>query len=151
MPPPIPFPYPLHIGTDICRVARIAHILRSKQAARFIRRVLAPEELARAKPALRQVLEQAAAGQAGRREGGGLAPRAEGGVQVRPGRGQSVVGRERGRDAVRLVREGGKGNGSVGLSGRGEGKVGEEEEAGGEEAVVFERAATYLAGRWVWR
>ncbi|KAL2176793.1 uncharacterized protein P884DRAFT_244503 [Thermothelomyces heterothallicus CBS 202.75] len=62
-PPPLPFPYPLRIGTDICRVARIAHILRSRQGARFIRRVLAPEELARARPAVHQVLRAAAAAQ----------------------------------------------------------------------------------------
>ncbi|KAL2165099.1 hypothetical protein VTH06DRAFT_395 [Thermothelomyces fergusii] len=61
-PPPLPFPYPLRIGTDICRVARIAHILRSRQAARFIRRVLAPEELARARPAVHRVLQAASAG-----------------------------------------------------------------------------------------
>jgi hypothetical protein len=57
--PPLPFPSPLHIGTDICRVARIARILRSRQCARFIQRVLAPEELARAKPVIRKVLEDA--------------------------------------------------------------------------------------------
>ncbi|AEO60677.1 hypothetical protein MYCTH_2310149 [Thermothelomyces thermophilus ATCC 42464] len=69
MPPlPLAFPYPLRIGTDICRVARIAHILRSRQGARFIRRVLAPEELARARPAVHQVLRVAAAQQAGEEE-----------------------------------------------------------------------------------
>ncbi|KAK4248130.1 hypothetical protein C7999DRAFT_13923 [Corynascus novoguineensis] len=68
MPPPLPFPYPLRIGTDICRVARIAHILRSRQGARFIRRVLAPEELACARPAIHQVLKAAGA-QSGANDG----------------------------------------------------------------------------------
>ncbi len=63
--PPLPllaFPCPLHVGTDICRIARIARILRSTQGPRFVRRVLTPEELARAKPVVHQVLRRAATG-----------------------------------------------------------------------------------------
>jgi holo-[acyl-carrier protein] synthase len=57
--PPLAFPYPLHVGTDICCVARIARILRSSQGPRFVRRVLTPEELARARPAVHDVLRRA--------------------------------------------------------------------------------------------
>jgi hypothetical protein len=60
MPPPLPFPYPIHIGTDICNTTRISRILRGAHCARFIRRVLAPEELAlakRSKPIIHRVLE----------------------------------------------------------------------------------------------
>ncbi|KAK3294047.1 uncharacterized protein B0H64DRAFT_399407 [Chaetomium fimeti] len=135
MPPPIPFPYPLHIGTDICRVARIAHILRSKQGSRFIRRVLAPEELARAKPAIRHVLE-AAAQSNGRRV-------SEPGAGVTGGRGQ--VGTGGTRDAVEAAVEGGR-DGLVGSSDRQVSDVGKE--VGGVESAVFGRAATYMAGRF---
>ena len=123
MPPPIPFPYPLRIGTDICRVARIAHILRSKQASRFIRRVLAPEELVRAKPAIHQVLEAAA--QAGGREGRGVR--------------DSVVMRMGGRVEDRR-------DNLPNLGGR-ELKEAGEEKAEIEEGVMYGCAATYLAGR----
>lgn len=39
-----PFPLPLNIGNDICQISRIYTILASRQRARFIRRVLTPEE-----------------------------------------------------------------------------------------------------------
>lgn len=61
MPPPIPFPYPLRIGTDVCRIARIARILRGPHGPRFIQRVLAPDELARPRPAVAAILDAAAA------------------------------------------------------------------------------------------
>jgi hypothetical protein len=62
MPPPLPFPYPIYIGTDICSVRRIARILRGDYCVPFIRRVLAPEELELArhtKPIIHLVLELA--------------------------------------------------------------------------------------------
>ncbi|AEO70770.1 uncharacterized protein THITE_163683 [Thermothielavioides terrestris NRRL 8126] len=59
--PPLPFPYPLRIGTDICRIGRIQRILQSARGPRFIQRVLAPEELAHTRPAVRAVLDAAAA------------------------------------------------------------------------------------------
>ncbi|KEZ41247.1 hypothetical protein SAPIO_CDS7337 [Scedosporium apiospermum] len=43
--PILPFPIPLHIGTDICRVSRILSILTNpKRGRRFVDRVLSPEE-----------------------------------------------------------------------------------------------------------
>lgn len=39
-----PFPFPLNVGTDICQISRIYHILRSPRGTRFVQRVLAPEE-----------------------------------------------------------------------------------------------------------
>ncbi|KAG8425517.1 hypothetical protein J3458_002209 [Metarhizium acridum] len=48
MAPPIrPFPFPIHIGTDICQISRIYSILCGPRRTRFINRVLAPEEVAR--------------------------------------------------------------------------------------------------------
>jgi hypothetical protein len=41
----LPFPVPLSIGTDICSLVRVRKILEDRLAARFIRRVLAPEEI----------------------------------------------------------------------------------------------------------
>jgi holo-[acyl-carrier protein] synthase len=42
-----PFPFPINIGTDICQISRIYTILNSPRRARFVNRILAPEELAR--------------------------------------------------------------------------------------------------------
>ncbi|KAK4460941.1 hypothetical protein QBC42DRAFT_331205 [Cladorrhinum samala] len=46
-PPPLPFPLPISIGTDLCRISRIYEIIGSSapRAQRFIRRVLTPEEI----------------------------------------------------------------------------------------------------------
>ncbi|PHH82497.1 hypothetical protein CDD83_3247 [Cordyceps sp. RAO-2017] len=41
-----PFPLPLGVGTDLCRVARVHAILAGPRRGRFLRRVLAPEERA---------------------------------------------------------------------------------------------------------
>ncbi|KAK4100253.1 hypothetical protein N658DRAFT_473482 [Parathielavia hyrcaniae] len=57
MPPPLPFPYPIHVGTDICNVKRIMRLLRGQHCARFIRRVLTPKELTRARPSVHKILE----------------------------------------------------------------------------------------------
>ncbi|KAL2190201.1 hypothetical protein L209DRAFT_678888 [Thermothelomyces heterothallicus CBS 203.75] len=127
-PPPLPFPYPLRIGTDICRVARIAHILRSRQGARFIRRVLAPEELARARPAVHQVLRAAAAAQ----QTGGDGEAALGGGQA-GGSGEKAGEEEEEEERVK-------------------GSARQEDEAdaakGGDlDAYAYARAATYVAGR----
>ncbi|KAG6168037.1 hypothetical protein E4U11_006187 [Claviceps purpurea] len=47
MPPPLrPFPFPIHVGTDICQISRIYAILNSPRRRRFIHRILAPEEVA---------------------------------------------------------------------------------------------------------
>ncbi|KAK4240898.1 hypothetical protein C8A03DRAFT_12820 [Achaetomium macrosporum] len=60
MPPPLPFPYPLRVGTDLCRIPRILRILQGKNGSRFIHRILAPEELVRVRPVIRAVLDDAA-------------------------------------------------------------------------------------------
>lgn len=62
MPPPIPFPFPLRIGTDICQIARIQRILHTRAGRRFVERVLAPEELSHlvhARPALVEHIKNA--------------------------------------------------------------------------------------------
>jgi holo-[acyl-carrier protein] synthase len=38
------FPFPLNIGTDICRISRIYTILQGPRARRFAERILAQEE-----------------------------------------------------------------------------------------------------------
>ncbi len=38
------FPFPLNIGTDICQISRIYGILAGPRRARFVERILAPEE-----------------------------------------------------------------------------------------------------------
>ena len=53
---PFPSPFPLNIGTDICHIPRILDILTSPRGGRFIRRVFAPEELARPKKNIAAVL-----------------------------------------------------------------------------------------------
>jgi holo-[acyl-carrier protein] synthase len=40
------FPFPINIGNDICQISRIYAILSGPRAARFVNRVLSPEELA---------------------------------------------------------------------------------------------------------
>lgn len=40
-----PFPFPLNVGTDICRISRIYGILNSPRRLRFINRILAPQEV----------------------------------------------------------------------------------------------------------
>ncbi|TFB03633.1 hypothetical protein CCMA1212_004266 [Trichoderma ghanense] len=58
MKPLRPFPFPLNIGTDICRISRIHAILRSpRRATRFVNRIFSPEEQAR-KDARLQCLER---------------------------------------------------------------------------------------------
>ena len=47
MKPLRPFPFPLNIGTDICRISRIYAILRSSRGPRFVDRIFSPEEQAR--------------------------------------------------------------------------------------------------------
>ncbi|PTB80687.1 hypothetical protein M440DRAFT_1325702 [Trichoderma longibrachiatum ATCC 18648] len=47
MKPLRPFPFPLNIGTDICRISRIYAILRSpRRGMRFVNRIFSPEEQA---------------------------------------------------------------------------------------------------------
>lgn len=41
----LPFPFPLNVGTDICQISRIHRILSGGRARRFVRRVLAPQEV----------------------------------------------------------------------------------------------------------
>ncbi|KAK4155401.1 hypothetical protein C8A00DRAFT_31733 [Chaetomidium leptoderma] len=131
MPPPLPFPFPLRIGTDICRVGRIGRILRSRQCTRFIQRVLAPEELARAKPALRQVLE-AAANNAARTTAAEISLKEPRGLRGGPA--WQTRGKQAGEPRTDKEEE-------------------EEEEELSEELSeadreVYKRAATHLAGRW---
>ncbi|SPN99642.1 related to phosphopantetheine protein transferase [Cephalotrichum gorgonifer] len=55
MRPVLPFPLPLALGTDICRVSRVASILsHPTRGPRFVERVLSPEE--RSLPRVRGVL-----------------------------------------------------------------------------------------------
>lgn len=42
------FPLALGVGTDICRISRVHGILRGPRRERFVRRILAPEEVAAA-------------------------------------------------------------------------------------------------------
>lgn len=51
------FPFPLHIGTDICQISRVQAILASPRGPRFIRRVLAQEELARPRSHVATILD----------------------------------------------------------------------------------------------
>lgn len=43
-----PFPFPLNVGTDICRISRVFRILAGRHASRFASRILTPEEIAAA-------------------------------------------------------------------------------------------------------
>lgn len=55
MRPLLPFPLPLALGTDICRVSRISRVLsHPTRGPRFVERVLAPEE--RELPRVKKVL-----------------------------------------------------------------------------------------------
>ncbi|KAL1836479.1 hypothetical protein VTJ49DRAFT_5081 [Mycothermus thermophilus] len=132
---PIPFPLPLRIGTDICRVPRIAQILRRppKEPGRFVRRVLAAPEVAFAPPVVRMMWQQ----------GGGP-----------PGKDDGGTTSWRGWGAIRTG-EPGKGEGE----GEGEGRVKEEVKKGLEAAerqdggklkdsVEFRRAVEFVAGRF---
>ncbi|KAL6881394.1 hypothetical protein J3F83DRAFT_722125 [Trichoderma novae-zelandiae] len=47
MKPLRPFPFPLNIGTDICRISRVYAILSSPRGMRFVNRLFSPEEQAR--------------------------------------------------------------------------------------------------------
>lgn len=44
MPKPLPFPFPVHIGTDICHVPRILRILTGPHGERFVEKVLNEKE-----------------------------------------------------------------------------------------------------------
>lgn len=46
------FPFALNVGTDICQISRIHGILSGPRRARFVNRILAPEELAQRDPRL---------------------------------------------------------------------------------------------------
>ncbi|PNY28436.1 Uncharacterized protein TCAP_01638 [Tolypocladium capitatum] len=46
------FPFALNVGTDICQISRIYGILSGPRRARFVNRILAPEELAQRDPRL---------------------------------------------------------------------------------------------------
>lgn len=47
------FPFPLNVGTDICRISRIYGILKGPRGMRFVNRIFSPEEQARKDPRLR--------------------------------------------------------------------------------------------------
>lgn len=145
MPPPLPlpFPFPLHIGTDICRTRRISRILRGRLGTRFIRRVLAPEELARARPIVHRVLEVAARNKAGR-----IAEAVHGlGRREDRARGDgSSVGKGPGDWPPATLQARGR-RGIEASAGEGLPEdVGEEDE---ETVSMYKDAARYLAGRWV--
>lgn len=77
---PRPFPLPLSIGTDICQISRIYSILAGSRGARFVSRVLAPEELAAARlvrPAVAALLARTPA-PTGREREGSTGPSREG-------------------------------------------------------------------------
>jgi holo-[acyl-carrier protein] synthase len=64
----LPFPLALHVGTDICHIARVHAILSSPRGPRFIRRVFSREELERPRAVVARILEgggPGAAAQAG--------------------------------------------------------------------------------------
>ncbi|KAH8884816.1 hypothetical protein GQ53DRAFT_697131 [Thozetella sp. PMI_491] len=58
IPRTLPFPLPLHVGIDVCHITRIHAILASPRGPRFIRRVLAAEELARPRESVAKLLKQ---------------------------------------------------------------------------------------------
>ena len=145
--PPLPFPSPLHIGTDICRVARIARILRSRQCARFIQRVLAPEELARAKPVIRKVLEDAEQS-AARRVVAAVDGRGDGRVMKGGRPWQAPRARGSGGEIGEVKTEGA--HDDERLAGRMGGTVVDaaaEQEMGSEKRIMYRRAADFMAGR----
>ncbi|CZT42096.1 uncharacterized protein RSE6_01937 [Rhynchosporium secalis] len=45
LPPYIPFPSPMRIGTDICQIDRILSILQGRHASVFVRKILRKEEI----------------------------------------------------------------------------------------------------------
>jgi holo-[acyl-carrier protein] synthase len=47
---PLPFPFPLRVGTDICQISRIYRLLAGPRGPRFIRRVLTVDELEQKTP-----------------------------------------------------------------------------------------------------
>jgi hypothetical protein len=156
MPPPLPFPSPLHIGTDICRVARIARILRSRQCARFIQRVLAPEELARAKPVIRNVLDDAERSAACRLvaavDGRGDGRVIQGGRPWQAPRGPRGSGGAGGAGgaAGEVKMEGGPHDERAGGRRGGDAVVdasAAEQEMGTEKRIMYRRAADFMAGR----
>ncbi|ODA76231.1 hypothetical protein RJ55_08076 [Drechmeria coniospora] len=53
MKPLRPFPLPIQVGTDICQISRVYGILRGPRRARFLDRILTPEELAQSDGRLR--------------------------------------------------------------------------------------------------
>jgi holo-[acyl-carrier protein] synthase len=147
MPPPIPFPYPLRVGTDLCRIPRILRILQGKNGPRFIRRVLAPEELARVRPAIRAVLDDDASGNVVARaavsaEGIGVRrPTTRSTQQLRGGDGDGGGGgklkvqEEQHRDRDKSPQR--------------DGLPAKQEEGEGEGIGIYKSAAMFLAGRCV--
>jgi holo-[acyl-carrier protein] synthase len=151
MPPPLPFPFPLRIGTDICQISRINGILHTKAGRRFVERVLAPEELshlAHTRPVLAEQVKdaafryvrKAAAAHAGRR-----------GWAVPPGVGHWEALEAAKKAAPRRPREVER-----------EVEMKQKNEVGAEREVEAERekeqdkekaadwqAAVFMAGRWV--
>ncbi|KAK4192426.1 hypothetical protein QBC35DRAFT_447271 [Podospora australis] len=56
--PPIPFPFPISVGTDICKISRIHKILSGPRAVRFIRLILTDEERKTPRPYMTAVMSQ---------------------------------------------------------------------------------------------
>lgn len=56
----IPFPFPMKVGTDICYITRVESIMNQSQdrAARFIRRILAEEELKNPRPCIAAIIQK---------------------------------------------------------------------------------------------
>ncbi|KAK3307533.1 uncharacterized protein B0T15DRAFT_181636 [Chaetomium strumarium] len=149
MPPPLPFPYPLRIGTDLCRISRIQRILQGKNGPRFIHRVLAPEELVHVRPVMRAVLDDAVRGSVAKAAAGSA-----GGTGVRrpispTTRERELWGREwEGGGKLEVPEEEQHRHDESYLQGerKRDGLSGEEGEEGG--FGLYKSAATFLAGRW---
>ncbi|KAL2021075.1 hypothetical protein VTK56DRAFT_7494 [Thermocarpiscus australiensis] len=132
-PPPIPFPFPLRVGTDICRVGRVARILRGARGPRFIRRVLAPEELASPRPAVAAIL------------GGRVAAASAAAAAIEAVQG----GRGGGGRGCLVQRKVVEGEGRRGLGRSEEGwAAGRREDDGDGDELILRQAAFYLAGRF---
>ncbi|KAL2121452.1 hypothetical protein VTJ04DRAFT_5479 [Mycothermus thermophilus] len=124
--PPFLFPFPIHIGTDICRIPRIARLLRPdppERRIRFVRRILDPVEVASAPLALKKILGFASAARTVEEEN-----------------------IER-LASSRTPEADGADNDGVGECLASTAQEGEEKDAGEEDTALW-RAATFMAGRF---
>jgi holo-[acyl-carrier protein] synthase len=124
--PPFLFPFPIHIGTDICRIPRIARLLRPdppERCIRFVRRILDPVEVASAPLALKKILGFASAAR-----------------RVEEESAERLA-------SSRTPEADGADNDGVGECLASTAQEGEEKDAGEEDTALW-RAATFMAGRY---